>query len=277
MSSRKLSISIGTVAFGAISFLLADAARLAGYEIYIYRQLDKREAISLTGRLALRGEFFGQLLSPSTFPSYNDLTGPTDRWNMGFQDYVLITPTTTLLAQLVTHDRGGERTKFDWHFSLRQELAPNFVLILGHDSDHDSDHASDLAGKRFYTNRNYVGVGAPFGGRTYIVVEPFLRFFHHTNQPTHLDLSGEKLKQEYGLRVGARLSPAATLSLQAVIQSGAVLGRAEAWLADLIIRFRLTGWLEGTVGGGIWADWGPSPAGQKKTFTKLIWGIAVPF
>jgi hypothetical protein len=276
MSSRKLSISIGTVAFGAISFLLADAARLAGYEIYIYRQLDKREAISLTGRLALRGEFFGQLLSPSTFPSYNDLTGPTDRWNMGFQDYVLITPTTTLLAQLVTHDRGGERTKFDWHFSLRQELAPNFVLILGHDSDHDSDHASDLAGKRFYTNRNYVGVGAPFGGRTYIV-EPFLRFFHHTNQPTHLDLSGEKLKQEYGLRVGARLSPAATLSLQAVIQSGAVLGRAEAWLADLIIRFRLTGWLEGTVGGGIWADWGPSPAGQKKTFTKLIWGIAVPF
>jgi hypothetical protein len=276
MISRKLSISIGTVAFGAISFLLADAARLAGYEIYIYRPLDKREAISLTGRLALRGEFFGQLQSPSTFPSYNDLSGPEDRWTMGFRDYVLITPTTTLLAQLVTHDRGGERTKFDWHFSLRQELAPNLVLIIGHDSDHDSDHASYLKGKRFYTNRNYVGVGAPFGGRA-TTVEPFLRFFHHTNQPTHLDLSGEKLKQEYGLRVGARIGPAATLSLQAVIQSGAVLGRAEAWLADLIIRFRLTGWLEGTVGGGIWADWGPSPAGQKKTFTKLIWGIAVPF
>ena len=276
MNSRKASKPIGIVVFGVAALLLAGAARAAAYELFIYRQLDRKEAVSLTGRLTLRGEFFGQLQSPSTFPSYNDLTGPEDRWNMGFQDYVLITPTTTLLAQLVTHDRGGERTKFDWHFSLRQELARNLVLILGHDSDHDADHASYLSGKRFYTNRNYIGVGAPFGDRGY-TVEPFLRFFHHTNQPTHLDLTGEKLKQEYGLRLGALLAPAVTLSLQAVIQSGAVFGRAEAWLADLILRLRLTGWLEGTLGAGIWQDWGPSPGGQKKTFTKLVWGIAVPF
>jgi hypothetical protein len=276
MNSRMTSKTIGIVAFGIAALLILGAAQAAGYEIFIYRQLDKREAVSLTGRLTLRGEFFGQLQAPSTFPSYNDLSGPVDRWTMGFQDYVLITPTTTLLAQLVTHDRGGERTKFDWHFSLRQELGRSLVLIVGHDSDHDSDHASYLGGKRFYTNRNYIGVGAPFGGRGY-TVEPFLRFFHHTNQPVHLDLSGEKLKQEYGLRIGAQLGPAATLSFQTVIQSSAVLGRAEAWLADLILRFRLTGWLEGTLGAGIWKDWGPSPAGQKKTFTKLVWGIAVPF
>jgi hypothetical protein len=275
MSSELSSKSIGIVVFGA-AWLLLGAALSSGYELYIYRQFNPREAISVTGRLALRGDFFGQLQAPSNFASYNDLSGPADRWEMGFQDYVLITPTTTLLAQLVTHDKGGERTKFDWHFSLRQALARNLVLILGHDSDHDADHSSVLDGKRFYTNRNYVGVGAPIDGQG-LVVEPFLRFFHHTNEPTHLDLTGEKLAQEYGLRVGARLGQAATLSFQGVIQSSSVFGRAEAWLADLIIRIRLTGWLEGSFGGGIWADWGPSPAGLKKTFSKLIWGIAVPF
>lgn len=271
MSSK----SIGIVVFGLLA-LLAGAVRSAAYEIYLYRRYNPRDAISVTGRLALRGDFFGQLQAPSSFPSYNDLSGPEDRWEMGFQDYVLITPTTTLLAQLVTHDKGGERTKFDWHFSLRQALARNLVLILGHDSDHDADHTSCLDGHHFYTNRNYVGVGAPVSGRGF-EVEPFLRFFHHTNEPAHLDLSGEKIRQEYGLKVGARLGTAATLSLQGVIRSSAVFGRAESWLADLIVRIRLAGWLEGSLGGGIWADWGPSPTGSKLTYSKLIWGIAVPF
>jgi len=244
--------------------------------MFIYRQFDRKEALSVTGRLTLRGEFFGQLQSPSSFPSYNDLSGPVDRWTYGFQDYVQITPTTTLLGQLVTHDRGGERTKFDWHFSLRQELAANLVLILGHDSNHDSDRASYLGGYHFYTNRNYIGVGAPFKGEGF-VVEPFLRFFHHTNQRTRLDLTGEKLKQEAGLRVGARLGPGATLSVQAFIQSSAVFDLAQAWMGDAILRLRLTDWLEATMGGGIWQDWGTDPAGRKQTFSKLIWGLAVPF
>jgi hypothetical protein len=276
MNSRKTSQAIGTVCFIAVILKLVLASRLAGYELFIYRQLDRKEAVSVTGRLTLRGDFFGQLQTPSSFPSYNDLSGPVDRWTYGFQDCVLITPTTTLLAQLVTHDRGGERTKFDWHFSLRQELAANLVLIFGHDSDHDSDRGSYLAGKRFYTNRNYVGIGAPFTGEGFLI-EPFLRFFHHTNQRTRLDLTGVKLKQESGLRVGARLGPAATLSFQALIQSSAVFNLAQAWMADLTLRFRLTDWLEATLGGSIWQDWGTDPAGRKQTFAKLIWGIAVPF
>ena len=66
-------------------------------------------------------------LSPSTFPSYNDLSGPVDRWNFGFQNYFPITTTTTLMAQLVTHDDGRQRTKFDWHFHLRQVIVDNLV------------------------------------------------------------------------------------------------------------------------------------------------------
>ena len=276
MNSRQTIQTIGRVfCFAAIlQFVLA--ARLTGSEIFIHRQFDSQEALSRTGRLTLRGEIFSNLLAPSDFPSYNDLSGPADRWTLGFQDFILITPTTRLLAQLVSHNLGGEFTKFGWHFSLRQQLARNLVLILGHDSDHDADHASELGGKHFFTNRNYVGAGAPFTAGVF-TIEPFFRFFHHTNQPTRLDLSGDELEQESGLRVGARFSPAVSLSFQGLIQSSAVFDLAQAWTADLILRFRLTDWLEATLGGGIWQDWGADPAGGKQTFTKLMWGIAVPF
>lgn len=276
MSSRALSPSVGIVYFGALVLRLALAAPLAGQEIFIYREFDRKEALTLTKRLIMRGEFFAQVQAPSSFPSYNDLSGPDDRWTLGFQDYFLVTPTTRILAQLVAHNHGKAFTKFDWHFSLRQEIITNLVLIIGHDSNHDADHASYLGDKRFYTNRNYIGVGAPFAGKGYLI-EPFLRFFHHTNQPTRLDLSGDKLKQESGLRVGAQLSPAATLSFEALIQSSAVFNLAEAWTADVILRFRLTAWLEATLGGAVWQDWGTDSAGQKLTYTKLFWGIAVPF
>jgi len=276
MNSRKTSRSIGRV-FGIAAILqFALAAPLTGSEVFIHRQFDNKDAISRTGRLTLRGEIFSNILAPSDFPSYNDLSGPVDRWTLGFQDFVLITPTTRLLAQLVSHNLGGEFTKFDWHFSLRQRLARNLVLVLGHDSDHDADHASELDGKPFYTNRNYIGVGAPFTAGVFCL-EPFFRFFHHTHQPTRLDLSGGELKQESGLRLGARFSPAVTLSFQGLIQSSAVFDLAQAWMADVILRFRLTDWLEATVGGRIWQDWGTDPAGGKQTFTKLMWGIALPF
>jgi hypothetical protein len=276
MNSRKMSRMTGKAFWIAAVLQFALAARLSGSEIFIYRQFDKADAMSRTGRLTLRGEIFSNLQAPSDFPSYNDLSGPVDRWTLGFQDFVLITPTTRILAQLVSHNLGGEFTKFDWHFSLRQQLARNLVLILGHDSDHDADHASELDGKRFYNNRNYIGVGAPFTAGVFCI-EPFFRFFHHTNQPTRLDLSGDELKQESGLRVGARFSPAVSLSFQGLIQSSAVFDLAQAWMADVILRFRLTDWLEATLGGSIWQDWGTDPAGRKQTFTKLMWGIAVPF
>lgn len=276
MNSRKARRSIGIACLGALLLPLVAASRLAGHEIFIYRQLSGNEAMSVTGRLTLRGEFFGQLQAPSSFPSYNDLSGPVDRWTYGFQDYVLITPTTTLLAQLVTHDRGGERTKFDWHFSLRQGLARGLVIILGHDSDHDAEHASELEGKPFYTNRNYIGVGLPFEGEGF-VIEPFLRFFHHTNQRTRLDLTGAKLKQESGVRLGARLGPGVTLSLQTLIQSSAAFNLAQAWMADGILRVRLASWLEVTLGGSVWQDWWSDASGGRTTYSKLFWGIAIPF
>ena len=276
MSSNKKLPTIGRALLCSGILLLGLAARLAAYEMFIYRPFDRKEAVSLTGRLTLRGEFFSQLQAPSSFPSYNDLSGPVDRWTLGFQDFVLITPTTTLLGQLVAHNRGAEFTKFDWHFSLRQEIARSLVLVIGHDSNHDADHESLLWGKHFFVNRNYICVGSPFTGEGF-VVEPFLRFFHHTNQRTRLDLTGEKLTQESGLRVGARLGPAATLSFQALIQSSAVFNLAQTWMADVVLRCRLTAWLEVTLGGSIWQDWGTDPAGGKQTFSKIIWGIAVPF
>ncbi len=67
------------------------------------------------------------------------------------------------------------------------------------------------------------------------------------------------------------------LSLQALIQSSAVFDLARAWLADLTLRFRLTDWLEASLGGSVWQDWGADAAGRKQTFSKLVWGIAVPF
>jgi hypothetical protein len=56
-----------------------------------------------------------------------------------------------------------------------------------------------------------------------------------------------------------------------------VFGRSEAWLGDLMFRARLAQWLEVTLGGGFWSDLVISPFGNKQTYYKLIWGIAVPF
>jgi hypothetical protein len=276
MSFRNYIKPIGIIWSGWLALSLLLPPVLFGYEIFLYRRLDPRENLLGQKKIVMHGELFGQLLSPSTCPSYNDLSGGTDRWNFGFHASFLITPTTLFHAQLVTHDDNGERTKFDWHFSLRQQAARNLAFDLGHDSDHDFDHTSMRLGKPYYTNRNYAGVYLPWAGEAY-VIEPFIRFFHHTNQRVHLDLSGEKLCQEIGLRVGAAFGKSAHLSLQVIAQSSQVFGRSDAWLADLIFRLRLTAWLEASAGGGVWADIRTSPDGNKQRFYKLIWGIAIPF
>jgi hypothetical protein len=276
MSFKNYIKPIGIVYLGVLAILLCLPPVLPGYEIFIFRRFDLRENLLEKKKISMHGEFFGQLLAPSTFPSYNDLSGEEDRWNFGFHNYLLITPTTALHAQLITHDDNRERTKFDWHFSLRQEVVRNLALDIGHDSDHDSDHTSTLLGRPYYTNRNYFGVYVPWAGEAF-VAELFLRFFHHSNQRVHLDLSGEKLKQELGLHVGASLGEAASLSLQVIMQSSGKLGRSETWLADLIFRARLSGWLEATLGGGVWSDLIGSPLGNKQTFYRLTWGIAIPF
>jgi hypothetical protein len=276
MNSKNGIKSTAIVWLWALFFLPCLPSAVTGHEVFIYRRFDPRESLFDQKKVTMHGELFGQLLSPSTFPSYNDLSGEEDRWNFGFHNYLLISSTTILHTQLLTHDKGGERTKFDWHFSLRQQLARSLALELGHDSDHDSDHTSILRERPYYTNRNYIGLHVPWTRESFIV-EPFIRFFHHTNQRLFLDLSGEKLHQELGLRVGMTLGEAAGLSLQLLAQSSRAFGRSEAWLADLIFRVRLAGWLEATLGGGVWSDLIRSPLGNKQTFYKLIWGIAIPF
>jgi hypothetical protein len=274
MNSKTSCSAIGLFLF---SFLLGGlAGPLTGYEMFIFRVSTYKENMLRDNRIVLHGEFFGQLLYPSSFPSFNDLSGPDDRWNFGFHNLIHFTPTTVFHAQLITHDQGGRRTKFDWHFSLHQNIGRHISLALGHDSDHDSDHASYLNGKPFYNNRNYFDIGLPLGGQDFLI-EPFVRFFHHTNQRTHLDLSGDKLKQEYGIRLGAALSPQVILSFQWIEQSSRSVHAGEAWLADLEARFCPVPWLEVLIGWGTWKDRKLSSSGNKQSFSKFSWGIAIPF
>ena len=272
MSSRRAAAFVVTAA--ALALLAASPA--AGTEIFIHRPGLNATSLSVSRKVVLHGDIFAFHLAPSTFPSWNDLSGPIDRWNMGFQNYFPITPTTTLVAQLLTHDDGTKRTKFDWHFHLRQLLVENVALIVGHDSDHDSEHQSTLGGKPYYTNRNYIGLGLPFEGRGYYI-EPFTWFFHHSNQRAGLDLSGERIRQEYGLRASLWGREGWSVHLQSYIQTAKTFSLGQAFFGEVIFRLRLASWLELAVGGSLWADLETSAVGAKQNFHKLMWGIAIPF
>jgi len=248
-----------------------------GYEIFIYRTYADKKPISREKAIHLYGEFFGQFQSPGTFPSYNDLSGAEDRWNYGFRNLIFITEKTSFLCQLVTHDDGNSRTKFDWHFSLRHLLFENLVLIIGHDSDHDSDHTSFVDGRRYYVNRNYLGFGFPLKkGNFYF--EPFVwAFLPNTKHRVHLDLSGGDMRQEYGMRMGMILKARASLHFQIISQADKLFSPGQALLADLILRIKLLDWFELSAGGSLWQDLKESPLGHNKKFHKLLWGIAIPF
>lgn len=274
MSSKKYIVSIGFILF--IAALLLRPPPLASYELFIYRLFEDPPSLAREKKIFVFGEFFGQFLSPSTFPSYNDLSGEDDRWNFGFRNYLFLTPNTMLHAQLLTHDNGTVRTKFDWHFSLHQSWGRYLEVFIGHDSDHDSDHVSTIQEKSSFTNRNYIGIGFPTRGKIF-VIEPFIWFFHHTNQRIYLDLSGDKLKQEIGLRLGALPTKHLSLSSQLIFQSDALFSLGQMLLFDLVLRNKLTAWLEISLGTSLWRDRETSPMGNKKTFYKFYWGIAVPF
>jgi len=260
--------------FAALAAIAAGSARAT--EIFIHRPGLNGSSLTDSRKIILHGDVFFHYLSPSTFPSYNDLSGPADRWNMGFQDYFPITPTTTLMAQMVAHDDGAQRTKFDWHFHLRQVLLRNLAVIIGHDSDHDSEHQSYLGGKPYYTNRNYVGIGIPFEGR-HFYIEPFTWFLHHSNQRVGLDMSGERLRQEYGLRASLWADEGVSVHLQTCLQTAAAFSRGQAFSGELIFRLRVVPWLELSLGGSLWADLKKTALGTKQSFHKLVWGIAIPF
>ena len=274
MNSEKIrkKMSWALLAVG----LLGAAGGSLGQEVFIFRPRPDKKTLASEGVLSVHGELFGHLQAPSTFPSFNDLSGKIDRWNYGFRNFFFLTPTTTLIAQLVTHDDTTNRTKFDWHFSLRQDIVPHLVFILGHDSNHDSDHTSFLRGKPYYTNRNYMGAGIPIEGVDFYI-EPFFWVFHHANQRTHLDLSGEKVRQELGFRAGLLLAPEASLSLQVIAQSDGLFYLGQTYSGDLFLRIKLAAWFELSLGGSLQKDLVQSPLGNKQTFYKFMWGIAIPF
>jgi hypothetical protein len=273
MNSRK---SIFRVLVSLALVVLPSVREARAIELFIHRPGLGEKYLAKEKKLILRGELFFFRLAPSTFPSYNDQSGIEDKWNFGFQDVFAITRTTTVTAQLVTHDDGRQRTKFDWHFHLRQYVLPHLVFFIGHDSDHDSDHVSTLRGKPYFTNRNYIGVTLPWEGRHFFV-EPFTHFFHNTNQRSHLDLSGETLKQEYGLRAGVWTDEGLSAHLQAFFQTDKVFSLGQAFFGELLLRMRAAKWLELTLGGSLWTDIGTSVSGAKKSYAKLIWGISFPF
>ena len=261
-----------------VSFCLFFTRTINAYELFIYRPYLNKNLFIEENRINIHGEYFAFRLAPSTFPGYNDLRGQDDRWIFGFRNIIFFTENTSFLVQLVTHDDGERRTKFDWHFSLKHVLSEHLVLILGHDSNHDSDYKSVLTPpKRYYVNRNYIGIGIPFE-KDSLYIEPFVYFLlGNTRQLLHLDLSGPHNRQEYGLRIGAWFNEKVGLHFQILTQAGKILSLGDTLLADLIIRVKLSKWLELSLGGGIWQDLKTSPAGNKKSFHKLIWGIAIPF
>jgi hypothetical protein len=257
-------------------FFILNGQSLLGQEIFVYRTYPDKRPLFQEKKIFLHGEFFGQLQLPGTFPSYNDLTGLEDRWNYGFRICIFFTEDVSFWGQLVTHDDGSKRTKFDWNFTLRYNPFDHLVLIFGHDSNHDSDYQSVLDGYVFFLNRNYLGFGLPFQqGNFYF--EPFSWFLYHTNQRSHLDLSGDELVQEYGIRMGAWFDERFGLSLQIMGQSESLFSLGQAFLADLIVRVRLLDYLELSIGASLWKDIQESRFGNSKTFHKIHWGLAIPF
>lgn len=270
----KKKISTG-ILFGALLCVFPGKG-LNGYEIFVYRPYQAKKPLFPNNKLTVHGEFYGQLQLPSNFPSYNDLSGKDDRWTFGFRNRIFITENSSFFAQLVTHDDGSKRTKFDWHFSLRWNPLENLVFILGHDSNHDSDYQSVVDGLAYYLNRNYVGIGLPIQWGDFYI-EPFTWILYHTNHVGHLDLSGEKLLQEYGIRIGVWIKERVGISCQIIGQSESFFSLGQSFLGDLIIRIKIFENLELSLGGSIWKDIQESSLGNKLTFTKLHWGIAIPF
>jgi len=245
-------------------------------EIFIYRPKPEKNALNLEKKIILHGELFGHLQSPSTFPSFNDMSGSKDRWNFGFQNIIHFTPSTRFIAQLVTHDNGHQRTKFDWHFSLRQKVWDNLVFIIGHDSNHDSDHESRRDQSMYFLNRNYIGIGLPFETGT-LYIEPFTWFFHNSNQRSYLDMSGEEVKQEFGIRLGYWFENGIGIHGQIFAQTDNLLAAAQTIMATVFIRIRIFKPLEISIGSSIRKDIQESNLGNKDIFYKFMWGIAVPF
>lgn len=275
MNSKKL-LAAASLSLLIFCFFLQQSSY--AYEIFIYRPNIDKKPLFREKKLYLHGELFAHLQLPSTFPSYNDHSGPEDRFNYGFQNLIFLTENASILAQLITHDDGHKRTKFDWHFSFRYEFVKNLVFIVGHDSNHDSDYQSLDSEKKkpFFTNRNYVGVGFPFEGNNFYI-EPFTWFFHHTNQRGHLDLSGNKLKQEFGIRIGVRPVERLSLNFQLFFQTEELFSLGQAYWGDIILRIKLLEWIELSLGGTLWKDIVRSGLDNKKEFYKFIWGIAIPF
>jgi hypothetical protein len=92
-----------------------------------------------------------------------------------------------------------------------------------------------------------------------------------------LDLSGERLRQEYGLRASLWADEGLSVHLQTCFQTAAAFSLGQAFSGEIILRLKLVPWLELSLGGSLWADLEKTALGAKQSFYKLVWGIAVPF
>jgi hypothetical protein len=67
------------------------------------------------------------------------------------------------------------------------------------------------------------------------------------------------------------------LSLQFIGQSEVFFSLGQAFLVDLLLRVKLSDYLELSLGASVWKDLQESRLGNNQKFHKIIWGVAVPF
>ena len=90
-------------------------------------------------------------------------------------------------------------------------------------------------------------------------------------------MSGEEVKQEFGLRLGYWFENGIGIHSQIFTQTEDLFALGQTYLATLFIRVRIFKSLEISLGSSIWKDTQESSLGNKDMFYKFMWGIAIPF
>jgi len=90
-------------------------------------------------------------------------------------------------------------------------------------------------------------------------------------------MSGEKVKQEFGIRLGYWFENGVGIHGQIFAQTDNLLAAAQTYRATLFIHIRIFESLEISLGSSIWKDIRESNLGHKDMFYKFMWGIVVPF
>ncbi len=90
-------------------------------------------------------------------------------------------------------------------------------------------------------------------------------------------MSGENVKQEYGIRMGYWFENGLSLHGQILAQTDKMLAAGNTYMATVFMRIRIIKFLELSLGASLWKDTRESLLGNKDKFYKLMWGIVIPF